>query len=315
MFHQAQNIAIIRRNGLGDLLCAMPLVSYCRKQAPNAEITLFVDRRNAPLTPYLKGFDEIHVFTRGNKYLAACLAGFKHRGKSFDIAIAAKPTPMKLMSFSLFALGAEKRIAVTDKGIVSRLVNSPQPMKPEGSRHQALAILQLVAPEIQELPRELYPKLHMPFAAKPNAIPVLFVSLTNNRQASSLGVEGHQRVLNALAKDVHFKTLISCESRDIAKAKALSAKLTMDHEVSPSYSIDQLLLQLQRSDAVFVGDGGVMHLAAALDKPQVVLFGRPIDTQWHPLSDKATWHVAHEHVLDICVDSVVEDLRTIFKNF
>ncbi|HUD00889.1 MAG TPA: glycosyltransferase family 9 protein, partial [Rhabdochlamydiaceae bacterium] len=35
------------------------------------------------------------------------------------------------------------------------------------------------------------------------------------------------------------------------------------------------------------GDGGIMHLAAALDKPQVVLFGGTKIWEWAPLSEKA----------------------------
>lgn len=41
------NIAIIRRNGLGDLLCTVPLVHYLKETFPDASQTLFVDARNA----------------------------------------------------------------------------------------------------------------------------------------------------------------------------------------------------------------------------------------------------------------------------
>jgi len=48
-----KKIAVVRRNGLGDLLCAFPLINYFQKYQPDAQITLFVDKRNAPLIPYL----------------------------------------------------------------------------------------------------------------------------------------------------------------------------------------------------------------------------------------------------------------------
>lgn len=312
LFYNVQDIAIIRRNGLGDLLCAMPLVAYCRQQAPDSTITLFVDRRNAPLTPYLRGFDDVHVFMRGNKYLAACWAGLR-ACKDFDIAIAAKPTPMKLMNFSVWTLGARKRVTVAGTGLTKHLVNYAQQQRKEGSCHQALAILQLVAPHLTEIPTDLYPRLYVDAIKGKNPLPVLFVSLTNNREASTLGVEGHLHILNALAKHMEFSVLISCEPKDVFKAQALSQLLKVPSEVRPSYSLDDLLKLLASCDMVLVGDGGIMHLAAALDKPQVVLFGRPITTQWHPLSQKAVWHVAKSHVRDIDQEMIVNSLLAISR--
>ena len=40
-------------------------------------------------------------------------------------------------------------------------------------------------------------------------------------------------------------------------------------------------------DALFIGDGGLMHLAAALNKDQLVLFSKTPVEEWVPISNKA----------------------------
>ena len=63
-------VAIIRRNGLGDLLTALPLLSYIKEHFPDWSITLFVEERNAPLCPFLSPLAEIVVLkSKGKKYL------------------------------------------------------------------------------------------------------------------------------------------------------------------------------------------------------------------------------------------------------
>ncbi|KMJ43692.1 hypothetical protein AB204_18180, partial [Xenorhabdus khoisanae] len=46
-------IAILRRNGLGDLICTQPLIKFLQKKHPNSEISLFIDAENTELAHYL----------------------------------------------------------------------------------------------------------------------------------------------------------------------------------------------------------------------------------------------------------------------
>jgi len=159
-----KKIAIIRRNGLGDLLCAYPLILYLGKKYPNAKITLFVDARNYPLLGYLPPVDKVVVFPKkGNKYWNLFHKAFRYR-KEFDVAISAKTSPMKLANLFLFWLGAKKRIAYVDSSWHSKLINHPTPYHPSHARnlHQALKGLHLVAPELKAIPKECLPTLQIP---------------------------------------------------------------------------------------------------------------------------------------------------------
>src|ERR1700733_3395601 len=154
-------IAIVRRNGLGDLLCAYPLILYLQNKMQGASITLFIDRRNAPLIPYLPPVDEFVVFpAKGNKYWNLFCMGRRYR-KKFDLAISAKTSPMKLNNLFLYWLKAKERIAYVDKSWHSLLINRPLPFDPIVTRtmHQALKGLKTIAPELEEVPKKFYPTL------------------------------------------------------------------------------------------------------------------------------------------------------------
>ena len=111
-------IAIVRRNGLGDLLAVMPLVKLCKEKHPGCHVTLFVDHRNAPLLPYLEGFDEAIVIEPSkNKYISLLKTLLKNRHRSFDLVISARPTPMQWLNLFLAGLKTpEEELLSTDHG-------------------------------------------------------------------------------------------------------------------------------------------------------------------------------------------------------
>ena len=58
----------------------------------------------------------------------------------------------------------------------------------------------------------------------------------------------------------------------------------------PTQRLEQLIAGLSLCDAVVLADGGAMHLAAALGKPLIALFGDAPVARWRP------WRVEHEIV-------------------
>ena len=71
--------------------------------------------------------------------------------------------------------------------------------------------------------------------------------------------------------------------------------------------LEELIAGLSLCDRVICADGGAMHIAAALGKPIVCLFGNSDARRWHP------WGVSHEllqkpgrNVMEISVAEVLE---------
>jgi ADP-heptose:LPS heptosyltransferase len=63
-------------------------------------------------------------------------------------------------------------------------------------------------------------------------------------------------------------------------------------------------------DICFLGEGGSMHMAAALGVPQVVLFGETSKVTWSPLSLKATVIKDKSNVNNIPEEVVFETLKS-----
>jgi ADP-heptose:LPS heptosyltransferase len=280
-----KKIGIVRRNGLGDLLCVMPLINLCKERFSGCHVTLFVDGRGAPLLPYLEGIDRAVVLSSSsNKYGALLKTAWAERDQKFDLLISAKPSPMKLLNLFLCALRGKNRIAYVDKKWHSRLINQPRPYDPQEERHQMVKSLCLLDPSFITVPDHLKPRLRVkPSFRFPE--PTLLVSVTNHRLGSTLDIDKTQRLLNGLKSS--FKVIINCEPADQARAELLAAELKMPSEVISTPTFDEFLGLVASADAFFIGDGGIMHLAAALDKPQVVLFGGTKIWEWAPLSEKA----------------------------
>ena len=74
-------------------------------------------------------------------------------------------------------------------------------------------------------------------------------------------------------------------------------------------------------DICFFGEGGSMHMAAALGIPQVVLFGTTSTTTWSPLSEKATvlddqsMEKIHRNVNNIPTNQILEALKDKLKKY
>ena len=280
-------IGIIRRNGLGDLLCVMPLVSLCKARFPGSRVTLFVDSRGAPLLPYLEGVDEAVVIpSSANKYVALGKTLWSQRDQKFDILISAKPSPMKLLNLFLYALRGKKRIAYVDQSWHSRLITDPRLYDPEEERHQMVKSLRLLDPSIETVPSAFRPRLIV-IPSYQFTEPTLLISVTNNRIGSTLDNDKVQQLLNQLASKKSFQVVINCEPKDNRRAQDLAKGLRVPVQVIPTATFDEFIQLIASVDGFFGGDGGIMHLMAALDKPQVVLFGGTKIWEWAPLSEKA----------------------------
>jgi ADP-heptose:LPS heptosyltransferase len=66
-------------------------------------------------------------------------------------------------------------------------------------------------------------------------------------------------------------------------------------------------------DALFIGDGGLMHLAAALNKNQLVLFAKTPVEEWGPISNKAKLLMDNNDINNIPKDVINKELNLIMN--
>lgn len=295
-----KRIAILRRNGLGDLLCTYPLIAHLRNRYPGANITLFLDESNASLVPYLPGSYDTAVIRRGNKYIQTLRAAFARRKLCFDLAIAARPEPMRLNNCFLTFLNARRKMAVIERGLmIGRVVDMAIDPTALTGRHQALKLLQMVDPGAVEIPMQYIPYLQLPkekMQPYTTALqkcfpktegPLLLVSASNNRDTSLLKSAKLAHILAMLPHGRPYQVAISCLPCDRQQAEEILRAIPAKAAIWESPSFDSFMALLAYIDCCLIGSGGITHLAAALQKPQLVLFGATPVPKWHPLSDLA----------------------------
>jgi len=235
-----------------------------------------------------------------------------YRGK-FDLALSAKTSPMKLVNLFLYWLGAKERIAYVDSSWHRILINRPLPFDARKSKtlHQALKGLHMVAPELKEIPEELYPRLQIPdgFREKYRTCvtlksPIVLVTASTTRPSSRFDVDRYVAILNSLYADYAFSVLVIGQSEDEKRARELVDKMKAPHQIHFPRNFDEFMVLLDLSDLYFVGDGGVAHIGAALGKREVVLYGETDPIEWHPLS-KNVETFYHPHHVDQLSDSAI----------
>ena len=295
-------IAVLRRGALGDLICTAPLISHLLEKYPKGEIFLFIQKKSSALFPWLFSSRVRPVLIgEGNKYFQLLKEALLAR-KTFDMAISAKTTPMKLNDFFLKVLKAPITMAVTHNQGFSH------PRSPTHTGHQALRCLKIFDPTIEEIPSRLLPKLQrVPPKSIPLPKPILFFSLANRRPPSLLDWRTFAEVANRLPVSVLINS-------DVPTPIALSLQnaLRVPSQVLITPHLSDLLQALAGVDFVLSGDGGLCHIASALQKPLVALYAcTPLDL-WHPLGF-AKCLFDHESVNRIHPDKIFVALREIIE--
>ncbi|KOY63015.1 hypothetical protein AM629_05520 [Photorhabdus heterorhabditis] len=280
-------IAILRRNGLGDLICTQPLINYLKLKHPSSEIHLFIEFNNEELTKYLCPDVIIHTIPKGNKYTSLLTTALKQRKEKFDMAISAKTSPMKLNNLFLWVVNARKRYAVTGhKKWHEKLINVPTDFRRIDGFHQSLKLLKIFDPKIESIPFDLSPKIVMKdFSGFSNSkFPKILFSVSNNRTRSQITNERMASIANEIIKnfpDAYF--LISTLHKDREKANELLTMIEGKSQIIESENLKSFLSLINSVDLVIVGDGGICHLAAALNKKIVALYGVTKPQNWGPL--------------------------------
>lgn len=143
--------------------------------------------------------------------------------------------------------------------------------------------------------------------------PLLLVSVSNKRFDCFLGVERYAIVLNKVFQQMPFRMVIAGIPKDLALAQALAKALSMPNATVLTGELDRVLILLEMVDACFIGEGGVGHMAAALNKPQLILYGRVSVEAWKPLAQHITCLFHPMTVKDLATDLLASELRQLLS--
>ncbi len=321
---------VIRRDNIGDLVCTTPLIAALRSRYPDAWIGALVNRYAEPVLAGNPDLDAVFSYQKakhrapGESVLRLYMERFQMllglRRRAIDFVILAAPghqasaerlarivSPCHIVGFAGGSGIADMTVVSSPQALLHQVENTfqllrvfdvigpPPPMKliPDAALVEALS---------RRLPAGTGPLVgvHISARAADNRWPDQhFVQLIHRLLA-----EYSARIILSWAPGSRDNPRFPGDdesAREIAAACANERLLAL-----PTAGLDDLIAGLAVCHQVICSDGGPVHLAAALGKQVVSLFGSVRPELWHP------WGVpyrliqpASRHVRDIAVAEVL----------
>ncbi|OGA66326.1 MAG: hypothetical protein A3F77_07430 [Betaproteobacteria bacterium RIFCSPLOWO2_12_FULL_67_28] len=319
----ATRILVLRRDNIGDLVCTTPLLSALRAQLPASFIVALVNRYNEPVLHGNPDLDAVHSYQKAkHRGPDESLAGVYWRRLKTMAELRRQrfhwlllPGGMQAGTASAVRMIAPRRVLV--RAAEDALAGAHEVeqgchlLARMGLRYETPPQRVVPDPAIRE---RLAARLQARLGFSPARVIGVHVSArkASQRWPAERFVELLQR-LPQVPGSVFLLLWAPGSERnprhpgDDEKAARIEAALGAFPLVPvATQRLDELIGALALCDRVICADGGAMHLAAALGKPMVCLFGGSDAARWGP------WRVAHEllqpasrNVADIMVEEVL----------
>jgi ADP-heptose:LPS heptosyltransferase len=301
----APRILVIRRDNIGDLVCTTPLIRSLRAQLPRARIAALATRYNAPALAGNPDLDAVYAYTKAKHrahgesvfavYARRVRLVFELRREHFDWALLPGGPHASALWFARL-VGARHTLvrgpgdAAAGAHEVEQCCNLLARM---GLRYEAPS-LRVVADPLEVA--ALGSRIAAHWGARPRRLVGLHLSA--RKPSQRWAGANFAEVARALHRETGASILLlwapgQSDDRlhpgDDDKAQAVMAATT-GAPVLPvaTQRLEGLIAALAQCDQIVCCDGGAMHLAAALGKPIVCLFGHSDASRWRP------WGVPHE---------------------
>jgi ADP-heptose:LPS heptosyltransferase len=311
----APRILIVRRDNIGDLVCTTPLLSALRAQLPQAWIGVLATTYNAEVLARNPSVHEVFVHEKLKHRRGALLAFVRARlglagrlrAQNLDVVLVPAPSPQALKAARALRPG--------------RVIASPARF-PEG-QHEVERTYDLgrsLGLRGHPGPMRIFPEPECAarLRAALEAGPCLAIHISARRRAQQWPPERYAALARELAREATVMLLWAPGPRDdprhpgddAAAARVVEETKGSNVMAVPTPDLTTLVAALSLADKVVCPDGGAMHIAAALGKPVVALFGDSPVSRWRP------WAVPHRvvspgsrNLADLALEPVLEAFK------
>ncbi|WP_051229379.1 glycosyltransferase family 9 protein [Paludibacterium yongneupense] len=314
-------ILVVRRDNIGDLLCTTPLIDTLRAHYPHAQIDALVNSYNAPILAGNPALNTIHIYTKG-KHRAEGRSRFgvffdtarliwKMRQQRYDLIILPGQAIKNARKYAKWIMSSHSKVIgfIDPKQARQDPINVGVDPAPYRARHEAekcQALLTTLNITDSPGPMRVFPDpaisaqarlcLSQAGIAANGRLIGLHISARRPKQrwpAENFIALAH--ALHALDPASGFVLFWSPGAGDNPQHPGDDEKAETIMQGCrdlplvplPTHRLEELIGGLSLVDSLICSDGGAMHLAAALGKPVVSLFGDSVAAHWHP------WAVPH----------------------
>jgi ADP-heptose:LPS heptosyltransferase len=327
-------ILVIRRDNIGDLVCTTPLLSALKRADPDGWLGVLVNSYNAPVLDRNSDVDAVVSYRKlkhlepGQSALAAlgrrAVSWWKLRQERLDVVVLAAPgAPARGLRLARWL--APKRIAGFDDGsALAAKLDLRVELKRLDAPHEVervFALARLFGIEGGPPPLALSPDpLEVEKARARLAVhagPKVAIHISARRVAQRWPIARLVGLIRRLIAERGAAVLLLWSPGpadhpqhpgDDDKAAQIVRELQSYGPVLayPTARLAQLIGALAACDTVICSDGGGMHLAAALGKPIVALFGDSPPERWRPWGTRhRVLRAASRDVADLTIDQVL----------
>jgi ADP-heptose:LPS heptosyltransferase len=307
---QYRRILVVRRDNIGDLVLTTPLIHALRQRFPDAWIGALTNSYNAPVLAGSPDLDVVYAYDkakhRPDRSRLAVAAGTARmllglRRQRLDLAILANPGYQRQAAGLVRWVGAREVL-----GFAGPRVTLPVNYAHGDTLHAAEDVFRLGEPlGIHGDPGPCR------MQAEPAAVstararlenstgPLIAVHISARRPRQQWPAERFAQVINAIHAQCGARFMLlwapgaandprhpgdDAKAEEVRRLVGTAIPLTP----MPTHSLQELAGALACADLMLCIDGGAMHVATALGKPVVALFGDSPVHRWRP------WGVPHE---------------------
>ena len=324
-------ILIIRRDNIGDLVCTTPLIRALREQLPNAYIAALVTRYNMAVMEGNPDIDALFSYTKAKHlepgesalgiFWSRLVTIWNLRRQRFDWILLPGGPQRSAMRFARW-IGA-KKILIRDQEDTAGGSHHV-----EQCCHQLLRMgLKFETPSARLTPNPdavVKIKATLPLDWQALQGPVIALHLSSRKSSQRWPASRFSETAHKLhtALGAKFVLLWSPGAAnnplhpgdDEKAAEVLKLTAGLPVQAVRTERLEDLIGALSHCKAMICSDGGAMHLAAALGKPMVCLFGDSDPEHWGP------WKTHHRvlqkpsrEVDDISVQEVTTALLDLWR--
>lgn len=340
-------ILFIRRDNIGDLVCTTPAIHAVRQAYPEAKIGILVNSYNVEVVKNNPDIDEIYIYKKAkhvpekNKFTVwwnNLRVLSKIRKENYDVAIACGSYSPRLAIYT-YMTGAKLKIGYLPKNVEKSIFYNMPLKEPQKPMHEVERVFALLLPlGINEKPDKMrvYPSSYEiervnELLKKERFFGVIETSQNDRKIALHISSRKPENRWSAekfikLAKlilknhDVNIMLLWSPGSENNPYHPGDDEKAELIVKAVPkiipykTVRLGELIAALSLAELIVCLDGGAMHIAAALGKPIVTIWGSTAPERWRP------WGVRHVLIQssnkkadDVDVDSVYEAIVRLIK--
>lgn len=312
-----KSVLLIRRDNIGDLVCTTPAIRALKASYPEAAIGLLVNSYNAEAVRNNPDVGEIFVWEKskhraGKGRLSVSLANLnlirKIRARKYDAAVGCGYSYSKRLERLTFITGARLRVGAV-KGASSRsrfFYNAPVE-EPQTPVHEVEAMMRLIEPlgvsgpappmSVRPSARELdRARQYLKRVGLKPGERLVAMQISSRKPQNRWPKERFKELGDRLQERLGVRVLLlwapgssanALHPGDDENADWLITSMSKRPLVYRTETLAELIAAMSLTEAVVTPDGGAMHIAAALSKPVLTVWGSTDSRRWAP------WGVPH----------------------